>query len=129
MAGVNGVELELWEARCAFTNALAQLLVWADMDPVMLGFEVALGEGLVAVTDAADGDYDGPHMQGGAHYTGLGHDILVYTRGGAYVADGFHAAYATLGAKWRTLHALARWGGDFPTPDPDHFSFAWKGKS
>lgn len=122
--------LKLWEARCAFTRAIAQLVEWANDDSAMLGYLVAFGEGLVAVTDARDGDHDGPHMAGGGHYTGLGMDLVVYNVfSGEYVTDGSHRIYGVLGAKWRTFHWLARWGGDFTTPDPDHFSFAWGGKA
>lgn len=128
MAG--GAPLKLWQARAAFTRAIGRLLVWADEDPSMSGFEVAFGEGLVAVTDAADHDWDGPHIPGGGHYTGLGVDLLVYNATtGAFVADGSHPAYRRLGEQWRRLHYLARWGGDFGTPDPDHFSFTWNGKA
>lgn len=129
MSRVNGELMKLWQERCAFTRAIGQLLVWADTDPAMAGYEVALGEGLVAVTDASDGDHDGPHMAGGAHFTGTGQDLLIYTAAGAFIADGAHPAYRLLGEKWRRLHFLARWGGDFSKPDSDHFSFAWGGKA
>jgi hypothetical protein len=119
--------MRLWAARCAFTRAIAALITWADTDPSMAGYEVAMGEGLVAVTDAADGDHDGPHRAGGAHYTGLGLDLLVYNTIGVFIADGAHPAYSRLGEKWRRLHPLARWGGDFG--DPDHYSFVWEGRS
>jgi hypothetical protein len=41
--------------------------------------------------------------------------------------------YRELGEKWKTMHPLARWGGDFkgksgrPRPDAVHFSFEWEG--
>jgi hypothetical protein len=125
---VNGTPLMLWEARCAFTRALALLIEWASDE--MPQYEIALGEGLVAITDAADGDYDGPHLKGGAHYTGLGIDLLVYdSHSGQYISDGTHPVYRTLGDKWKRIHWLARWGGDFSTPDPDHYSFEWGGKA
>jgi hypothetical protein len=128
MAG--GEPLKLWQARCAFTRAIAALLLWADSEPSMAGYEIAFGEGLVAITDAVDGDHDGPHLAGGAHYTGLGVDLLVYrTTTGGFIADGSHPAYRALGGQWRRLHWMARWGGDFATPDPDHFSFSWDGKA
>jgi hypothetical protein len=130
MSHVNGEPLKLWQARCAFTRAVSQLVQWADDDSTMLGFEVAFGEGLVAITDGADGDYDGPHKRGGSHYNGLGVDLVIYdTTGGRYISDGAHLAYRRLGEKWRRLHWLARWGGDFTKPDPNHFSFTWEGKA
>lgn len=128
MSRVNGAPLKLWDARCEFAFALGSLLVWANTDPSMTGFRVALGEGLVAVTDAADGDHDGPHKAGGAHYTGLGVDLLVYDVAGTFVVDGYNLAYRRLGEQWRRSHYLAAWGGDFVKPDHDHFSFRWEGK-
>lgn len=120
--------MELWEARCAFARAISQLVQWASYDPSMVGFQVAFGEGYVALTDGADGDHDGPHKAGGAHYTGLGFDLLVYENG-RYVSDGDHPAYQQLGAEWKRLHWLARWGGEFAKPDANHMSFEWGGKS
>lgn len=127
MSPVNPPSLKLWAARCAFTRAIVELLHWADTDPSMAGYEVAFGEGLVALTDAADGDHDGPHLDGGAHYTGLGFDLMIYNTIGVYISDGSHPAYRRLGEKWRRIHWLARWGGDFTKADPNHFSFAWGG--
>lgn len=38
--------------------------------------------------------------------------------------------YAILGTYWKTLHPLARWGGDFKGfPDLGHFSFTYEGRS
>jgi hypothetical protein len=39
--------------------------------------------------------------------------------------------YRELGDFWKTLHPLARWGGDFKPPaplDPYHFSFEYQGR-
>ncbi len=38
-------------------------------------------------------------------------------------------AYKPLGEYWKTLHPLARWGGDFHSPDGNHFSFEYWGVS
>lgn len=37
-------------------------------------------------------------------------------------------AYQPLGEKWKSMHELCRWGGDFQTrPDGDHFSITHEG--
>lgn len=37
-------------------------------------------------------------------------------------------AHRPLGEHWKTLHPLARWGGDFqPRPDGNHYSFEYNG--
>ena len=63
--------LSLREKRVLFTRLLSSLVLWVTEHA---GWELAFGEGLVKFTDAADGDYDGPHKKDGAHYTGLGLD-------------------------------------------------------
>lgn len=122
--------MKLWEARCEFTAAINQLLNWASDDETMQGYRIAFGEGLVAQTDAADGDYDGPHMSGGGHYTGVAHDLLVYDSNGTYISNGDHKTYQAMGAAWKRMHPLSRWGGDFKSnPDANHFGFLWGGRS
>lgn len=36
-------------------------------------------------------------------------------------------AYAPLGKEWKSMHRLARWGGDFASPDGNHFSLEHEG--
>lgn len=36
-------------------------------------------------------------------------------------------SHAPLGEKWKSMHPLCRWGGDFPTPDGNHYSFEHEG--
>ena len=36
-------------------------------------------------------------------------------------------AHRPLGEKWKSMHPLARWGGDFSTPDGNHYSFEHEG--
>lgn len=35
--------------------------------------------------------------------------------------------YRPLGDEWKSMHELARWGGDFQRIDADHFSLAYGG--
>ena len=115
--------MTLKEKRVAFSLAISRLMVWAN-DHVH-GFGVAYGEGYVALTDAADGDHDGPHQKNGAHYSGLGVDLVMWNDiTGDYVSNGDHPAWKMLGAQWKRSDSLARWGGDFKKRDANHFSFA-----
>lgn len=36
--------------------------------------------------------------------------------------------HAPLGKKWKSMHALCRWGGDFPAGDGNHYSFEHQGR-
>jgi len=116
------VPSELSQLRIDFTRALCELVVWAGEQ----GYELAFGEGYVAITDAADGDYDGPHMRGGSHYTGLGHDMILY-RQGVPVTNGDDGVWQEIGANWKRIDSRARWGGDFASKDSGHFSFLYQG--
>ncbi len=116
--------MTLREKRCLFTLTKARLIVWICVQ----GWEVASGEGYVALTDAADGDYDGPHKKGGAHYTGLAEDLLLYVNG-EYIADGNHPAWHAIATKWESMHPLARSGLFFTTRDANHISFEHEGRS
>jgi hypothetical protein len=117
----------LREARISFTLAISRLILWANDNLPHYG--IAFGEGLVAITDARDKDYDGPHLRGGGHYNGLAVDLLIYDEHGQYLTNGDHRAYVALGEHWVTMDSLARWGGDFKSRDSNHFSFAWGGKA
>lgn len=126
------------EARVLFTKLSAELIIWVDSHNGQGGeeevWEVAWSEGYVKDTDAADGDHDGPHMAGGAHYLGTGGDLNLYVNG-EYITDGKHRVWAIIGAKWKTMHPRARWGGDFknkagkPKMDSNHISIEYAGRA
>lgn len=67
-------------------------------------------------------------IRNSGHTRGLAADVYVIDDG-AIVNDS--APYAQLAAYWKTLHPLARWGGDFKTIAADfgHYSFEWEGVS
>lgn len=59
------------------------------------------------------------------HQVGLAVDINLF-KDGVYLQT--TEDHAKLGAFWKTLHPLARWGGDFrPKPDGNHYSFEYNG--
>lgn len=127
----------LREARVLFTHLGARWVLKMEE----AGYEIAHGEGYVALTDAADGDHDGPHKAGGAHYMGTGGDQNLYVDGAfvdeggkrvwkvVYVKSSDHPAWKVGGALWLPLHPSCRWGGDFTRPDANHISVAWGGRS
>lgn len=59
------------------------------------------------------------------HSVGLAVDLNLF-KDGVYLSSS--EDHAKLGAFWKTLHPLARWGGDFrPRPDGNHYSFEYNG--
>lgn len=72
------------------------------------------------------------HMPGSMHYDRLAADLNVFrfSEGGVwdYIEsyDEAPVMWDRLGAYWKSLHPLCRWGGDFETRDLNHFSItAW----
>lgn len=115
--------MTLREKQSAFVKALGDLIVFVYEHPA---WALTLSEGYVGDTDGRDGDHDGPHKAGGAHYTRLGIDLNLFI-GGQLIRDGGHAAWLEIGAFWKRQHPLARWGGDFG--DSNHLSFFHEGRS
>lgn len=59
------------------------------------------------------------------HRLKLALDVFVLDDNGSITFD--LAAYEPLGAQWKSMHPLARWGGDFKSKDSVHFSFEHEG--
>lgn len=57
------------------------------------------------------------------HTDRLAVDINLF-KNGIYLPN--TSDHALFGAYWKTLHPLARWGGDFK--DGNHYSFTWEGR-
>lgn len=119
----------LLDKQFTFCQMIARLILFIPEQAQMEGdvWNVKFGEGYVGETDKKDGDHDGPHMEGGTHYMSIGQDLLLFDGNGGLL-PGNHRAYRIAGSYWKSLHPLARWGGDFSSPDPDHFSFEHNGR-
>lgn len=117
--------MTLRQKQSEFLYNLSRLIVWAFDQ----GYELTLSEGYVGDTDAADGDYDGPHRKGGAHYNRLAVDLNLFL-GDKWITDSGHPAWLAIGRKWESMSSEARWGGRFrPTPDANHLSYWHEGRA
>jgi hypothetical protein len=64
------------------------------------------------------------------HGTGIVHSLHIYKlaidlnlfKNGAYITDG--TGHTELGAWWKTLSPMHRWGGDFAKKDYNHYSIS-----
>ena len=72
------------------------------------------------------------HMTGSMHYDRLAADLNLFTftvEGTWDYVESYDEApvmWDALGAHWKSLHPLCRWGGDFESRDLNHFSItAW----
>jgi hypothetical protein len=140
--------LTLIEARIEFTRCLTDLLHVADID----GHDMMIAE---VVRDRMTAEWNSRHcrvMLGknrcertrdehpstghefkpigiakSVHCSGLAVDLYIIEN---KAISNDEKKYASLGAYWKSLHPLARWGGDFEGfPDLGHFSFTWEGRS
>jgi len=112
--------MTLREARCAFTLALAYLIIEARTR----GFEVALDEATERLTEK---DPTSDHRLGSLHHDGLAADLLLY-KAGVYLAK--TEDYRPLGEWWEAYGFANKlplaWGGRFN--DGNHFSLSRGGK-
>jgi hypothetical protein len=123
----------LGEKQEAFAKNWGRFLTWFHSHPT---WRMRMQEGYVGDTDAADGDYDGPHMKGGAHYLKIGIDfaffVLVLDQRGIEVSRTqlitSHPFWNECGTQWKSYDPDNRWGGDFTKKDYNHFSMIHEGK-
>jgi hypothetical protein len=101
-------------ARCEYSRALAELVLWITSQ----GYEVAFD-----AVKATEG-----HIEKSTHLSGLGADLLLY-KNGAYLTDSKDYQFA--GEQWELMgaqrHLPLVWGGRFTKQDGNHFSHAWNG--
>lgn len=67
------------------------------------------------------------HKKDSLHYSRLAIDMNLFVNGIWQTRDG--TEWRVIGAFWRGLHPLCRWGGDFPSVDLNHFSLGHLGNA
>lgn len=114
--------MTLSEQQRLFTSLLPQLITWAYTH----GYELTLGD---AYRDprlhGAMGEKMGYGHKSSCHKIRMAIDLNLF-KDGAFLQSS--ADHAPLGAYWKSLHPLCRWGGDFSTPDGNHYSMEWQGQ-
>lgn len=114
--------MTLREQRCLFTRLTAQLIAWANAN----GYEVSYEETMRSKAQAKANATSGAGILNSLHTIGLAVDLNLYLNGDWQTTS---EAHAPLGAYWKSLHPLCRWGGDFrPRPDGNHYSLEWQGR-
>lgn len=115
--------MTLGDTQRTFTICIARLIVWVYEQP---GWELTLGDAYRSPEEAERLAVEGKGIKDSLHTSRLAIDLNLFVNGEYQVLS---SAYLPLGEHWKTLHPLARWGGDFHTrPDGNHFSFTWAGK-
>lgn len=113
MRGFDGMMLS--HKQQLFARLLAQLITFIFTHP---SWAVTLGEGFNAQRQG--------HMADSLHYEKLAQDLNLFVEG-HYVTSG-HPVWDEIGACWKGMHPLARWGGDFHARDYNHFSLYHEGR-
>lgn len=120
--------MTLREQRVLFSVLISELVLWINQQP---GYSACYGETVRTPEQAKANAKSGAGIGNSLHLVGLAADLNLY-RDGNYLSDS--AAHAFIGAKWKSMHELARWGGDFkdaegkPKPDGNHYSLEYQGR-
>ena len=113
--------MTLGEKQRLFTLNLALLTIYAYEH----GFELTEGDGYRDPrVFGRVGEKKGYGHKSSAHKYRLAHDYNLFIKGAYQVSSGSHKE---LGEYWKDLHPLNRWGGDFKTPDGNHYSMFHNG--
>lgn len=113
--------MTLSEKQRLFSKLLGEFLVWIYQQP---GLEVVGGEWERTKEQAALNAAKGSGIANSLHTLCLACDLNLFVNGVYQTAP---EPYQVLGEKWKSMHELCRWGGDFKTKDADHFSITHEG--
>lgn len=122
----------LSQRQALFMRLIAMHVTWLFEN----GYEATAGSKYVA--PLPDGSVPG-HRKGSAHGDKMAEDVNVYLAGrymdgldikgdGSGNGDWQIPHWQKIGAHWKSLDQLCRWGGDFPNKDYNHFSITPDGK-
>jgi hypothetical protein len=112
--------MTLNQKQVLFTATLGKFLAWC----AQRGYEVILAEVFRTNEQAAIYAKAGKGIKNSVHTKKLAGDMFLMKNGKiTWDADD----YAPLGKKWKSMHELCRWGGDFKGRDAVHFSFEHNG--
>ena len=103
-----------------FTATLGKFLVWCSR----AGYDVILAEVFRTKEQAELNVAMERGILNSVHRKKLAADMFRYKDG---TVTWNTEDYRRMGEKWKTLHPMARWGGDFRRRDAVHFSFEHNG--
>lgn len=112
--------MSLGDKQRLFMRLLGEFLVWIYQQ----GYAVTGGELERSRAQAQANAAAGTGIANSNHLRRLAIDLNLFLAG-VYQTDS--AAYRPLGEKWKSMHPLCRWGGDFSKPDGNHFSLEHEG--
>lgn len=114
--------MTLGEQQRLFAGLVGKLIDFAYAS----GYELSLGDAYRDPRLAQLNAQEGKGISNSLHTQRLAIDLNLF-KDGQYLAKS--EDYKPLGDYWKTLHPLARWGGDFALKDGNHFSLTYGGIS
>jgi hypothetical protein len=114
--------MTLREQQSLFVKLVGILIEWSYQN----GYELTFAEAWRSSAEAQLNAKDGAGIACSLHMERLAIDLNLF-KNGDFLTEA--ADYRPMGEYWKSLHELARWGGDFPHVDADHFSLTWGGVS
>ena len=112
--------MTLGEQQQRFPPFVATLLQWLYAN----GYTVTFGEAWRTPEQAAWNAAHGSGIKNSLHCERLAVDLNLF-KADVFLTE--REDYQPAGEYWKTLDPDCRWGGDFHSPDSDHFSLAWQG--
>lgn len=113
--------MKLQDQQSIFTRNSALFVLWVFGHD---GWTLTDGESFRPLEVAKLDAMKGIGIVNTLHGKRLAHDYNFFING---VYQQESKAYAPLGAFWKSMHPLNRWGGDFSKPDGNHFSMEYQG--
>ena len=127
--------MTLGDKRRLFTLLFSQLVIWAYEND----YELAFGEIIRTKAQAEANAISNTGISNSLHLLGIAGDALLYLDSSIELDEDIYQtdseAYRPLGDKWKSMHPLCRWGGDFKDkegnakPDGNHFSLEHEGRA
>lgn len=113
--------MKLSEKRILFSQLISKLVLWAAEN----GYDLAYDQVKRSQAEATANAASGKGISNSLHLVGLAADLNLYING---VYQETTEAHKIIGEKWKSMHSLARWGGDFKSrPDGNHYSLEHNG--
>lgn len=112
--------MSLREQQSLFVSLVGRFIGWV----YAAGFELTFSEAWRSPEEAEIQAQRGAGIVHSLHTERLAIDLNLFKDGQLLTT---HDDYLPLGDQWKSMHELARWGGDFRRIDVDHFSLEWQG--
>ncbi len=114
--------MTLRQKQSLFARLIATLITWAYSE----GYEITLSEAYRTPEQARLNAMRGTGIVSSLHCKRLAFDLNLF-KDGKYLTK--TEDHRFLGERWKQMHPLCRWGGDFQRRDGNHYSLTHGGRA